>query len=260
MSGDKGNRPTLTAAIRRVLDGDVNAYGIIYETIDKPLRCYIGIMYRRHDYEIRDEIAVRTHEFIFENLSRYDPARASFQRWANLASRNVALRVMTERFNLHKVETERGTWKRESISIAMDEEALSLATKAGPDSNEALWLKHVLWQEYSALAREGRLSLALHVVEGRPLPETAKLLNTLIKLRGQIPLFMGRYSMKAVMAKGAKGDYATLQVQNAGHIEDLEVLRFLAGQFDAFKDKPLIIEREPGDDDDEVVEADTHGM
>jgi len=90
--------------------------------------------------------------------------------------------------------------------------------------------------------------------------KTAKLLNTLIKLRGQIPLFMGRYAMKAVMAKGAKGDYATLQVQNAGHVEDLEVLKFLAGQFDAFKDKPLIIEREPGDDDDEVVEADTHGM
>jgi len=90
--------------------------------------------------------------------------------------------------------------------------------------------------------------------------KTAKLLNTLIKLRGQIPLFMGRYSMKAVMTKGAKGDYAVLQIQNAGHVEDHATLRFLANQFNAFKDKPLNIDREPGEDDDVDVTTDTSGM
>ncbi len=184
MSGDKGTSPTLTAAIRRVLDGDVDAYGTIYDIIDKPLRSYVDKRYGRLDDDFRNEVATRTHTFVFENLAQYDPGFASLQTWAIWSSRNVALQVMTERFNLHKVRTEDGKWQRETISIAMDEEALALATKAGPDSNEALWLKHVLWQEYEALAREGRLSLTMHVVEGRPLHETAKLLNIpVIRLR-----------------------------------------------------------------------------
>ncbi len=92
--------------------------------------------------------------------------------------------------------------------------------------------------------------------------KVAKLLNTLIKLRGPIPLFMGKYSMKAVMAPGKKGEYATFQITNAGHITDEDTLKFLATQFDAFKDKPLVIEREPGDDTDEDAEAtgDAGGM
>lgn len=184
MSGDKGNSPTLTDTIRRVLDGDVDAYGTVYDIIDKPLRFYIDRAYGRMDDDFRNEVVTRTHTFVFEHLAQYNPGYASIQTWAKWSSRNVALRVMTERFNLHKVETEDGKWKRESISIAMDEEALSLASQAGPDSNEASWLKHVLWQEYSALAREGRLSLAFRVVEGRRLEDTAKLLNMpVIRLR-----------------------------------------------------------------------------
>ena len=187
MTGDKGNSPTPMAAIRRVLDGDVDAYGIIYETIDKPLRCYIGIMYGRHDCEIQDEIANRTHEFIFENLSRYDPALASFQRWANLASRNVALRVMTERFNLCKVETGDGRWERVATTVAMDEEALTLVARTVPGPDEAQfaeWQSHLLWKEYDALANDGRLSISLHILQGRTLADTARKLHMpVIRLR-----------------------------------------------------------------------------
>jgi len=184
MTGDKGNGPTLTATIRRVLEGDVDAYGTIYDIIDKPLRYYIRRTYGRFDDDFRNEVATRTHTFVFEHLAQYNPGYATLQTWAKRSSRNVALRVMTERFTLHKVETKKGKWERESISIALDEDALTLAAMPGPDSDEALWLKHVLCQEYSALAREGKLSLALHVVEGRPLHETAKLLNIpVIRLR-----------------------------------------------------------------------------
>jgi len=171
------NPKEVTDAIQRVLSGDVNSYKVIYDVIDKPLRANIDKMYGHLDHDFRNEVANRTHTFVFENLHRYNPGYASIQTWSNWCSRNVALRVMTERFTLHKVKTESGRWERESISIAMDEEALTLASKSGPDSSETLWLKHVLWQEYDALAREGRLSLALHVVEGRPLHETAKMLN-----------------------------------------------------------------------------------
>ncbi len=187
MTGDKGNGPTLTAAIRRVLDGDVDAYGTIYDIIDKPLRSYIGSIYKDHDREVQQEIADRTHTYIFENLNKYDPTRAPFQRWVNLMSRNVALRVLTERYNLRKVETSAGRWERLPMTIAMDEEALALAARSvpGPEAEYfAKWQEHLLWKEYDALANEGRLSIQLHILEGRTLKETAKELGMpVIRLR-----------------------------------------------------------------------------
>ena len=181
------NKKELTEAIQRVLSGDVNAYRIIYDIIDRPLRSYIGILYGRHEYEIQDEIANRTHEFIFENLSRYDPARASFQRWANLASRNVALRVMTERFNLRKVETGDGRWERFATTIAMDEEALALVARSVPGTEEihdAEWQEHLLWKEYDELASEGRLSMAFYDLGDKNLADTASELGMpVIRLR-----------------------------------------------------------------------------
>ena len=113
MSGDKGTSPALTAAIRHVLDGDVDAYGTIYDIIDKPLRYYIVKRYGRMDDDFRNEVVTRTHTFVFEHLAQYNPSVASIQTWAKLSSHNVALRVMTERFNLRKdvVKLTKGTEK-----------------------------------------------------------------------------------------------------------------------------------------------------
>lgn len=85
----------------------------------------------------------------------------------------------------------------------------------------------------------------------------AKKLNTLIAARGPIPLFMGKYQLRAVMAKGkGGGDYATFQVSNAGHITDEPTLHHLAEQFDVMKNKQVVIDREPGEDDDAEAEGD----
>jgi len=86
--------------------------------------------------------------------------------------------------------------------------------------------------------------------------KVAKKLNTMIYKRGPLPLFMGKYSARSVMVKGKKGDYATFAFVNDGFIEDEEMLKFLAEQFDTFKNKEVVIDREPGDDtgeDDEEV-------
>ncbi len=82
----------------------------------------------------------------------------------------------------------------------------------------------------------------------------AKKLNTLIAKRGAIPLFMGKYKVRAVMTPSKKGDYATLSIMNDGFVTDTTMLQFLATQFEVFKDKPIVIEREPGQDDDEEPE------
>jgi RNA polymerase sigma factor (sigma-70 family) len=187
MSGDKGSSPTLTAAIRRVLDGDVDAYGTIYDIIDKPLRYYIDRTYGRMDDDFRNEVVTRTHTFVFENLHRYNPGYASILTWAKWSSRNVALRVKTERYNLRKVLDPDGRWQRLPMTIAMDEEALALAARpvAGPEEEYfAKWQDHLLAKELETLANEGRLSTTLPALEGLTQKQAAKKLGIpVIRLR-----------------------------------------------------------------------------
>jgi len=134
-----------------------------------------------------DEVDVRTHEYVFENLNLYKSDDSSFQTWMNWASRNIALRVMTERFNLRKVRTPDGKWQRVAVSIAMDEEALALVARTVPGPEEihdAEWQRHLLWQAYDALANDGRLSVALYDIGGRTLADTARELGMpVIRLR-----------------------------------------------------------------------------
>ena len=150
MGKRKSNPMELTEAIQRVLNGDVNAYRIIYDITDRPLRSYIGSRYGHLDDDFKTDVANGTHEFVFENLNQYKSDDSSLQTWMNWASRNVALTVMTERFNLRKVKTADGKWERVAASIAMDEEALALVAKTvpGPEEiREAEWQRHLLWQD-----------------------------------------------------------------------------------------------------------------
>ena len=187
MTGDKGNSPTLTAAIRRVLSGDVNAYRIIYDITDRSLRSYIGSRYGHLDDDFKTDVVNGTHEFVFENLNQYKSDESSLQTWMNWASRNVALTVMTERFNLRKVKTADGKWERVAVSIAMDEEALALVAKLvpGPEEiHEAKWQEHLLWQTYDTLANEGRLSVAHYDLGDKTLADAARELGMpVIRLR-----------------------------------------------------------------------------
>jgi len=82
--------------------------------------------------------------------------------------------------------------------------------------------------------------------------KVAKKFNTLMKLRGPIPMFMGKYQFSTILVDGPKGSYAQLQITNAGFVTDEKTLSFLAEQFDAVKDKPVQFDREPGEDDDEL--------
>lgn len=75
--------------------------------------------------------------------------------------------------------------------------------------------------------------------------------NTLMTLRRAAPLFMGKYTMRAVMAPSPKGTYAAFAIANAGWVTEGEKLKKLAQLFDDFKDKDLVVEREPGQDDEE---------
>ena len=176
MTGDKGNSPTLTAAIRRVLSGDINAYEEIYLATDGALRAFVGTRYQHLGRDFSDEVSVRTHEYVLTHLDRYDASRgASFQTWMNWQSRNVAAKVAAEWFNLRRVRVG-GRVQRVSRSVAVDGEALEMLARAEPDPaavREAESDSEVLWEEYEALATEARRSVTLHDIDGMTLAESA---------------------------------------------------------------------------------------
>ena len=177
----------IAEAISRVRAGDVNAYEEIYAVCDGALRAFMSRRYGYLGNDFVDEVDVRTHEYVFENLNLYKSGGSSFQTWMNWASRNIALRVMTERFNLRKVMNADGRWERVAVSIAMDEEALALVARTVPGPEEihdAEWQRHLLWQEYDALANDGRLSVTHYDLGGGSLADVARDLGMpVIRLR-----------------------------------------------------------------------------
>jgi RNA polymerase sigma factor (sigma-70 family) len=117
---------------------------------------------------------------VFPRLNRYDPGRgASFQTWLNWQSRNVAAKVAAEWFNLRRVNIG-GRWQRMSRTVAVDEEGLEMLCRPVPDPAEVREAESdslVLWQEYEALAAEGKLSVTAHDMEGMTLAESALVLG-----------------------------------------------------------------------------------
>jgi DNA-directed RNA polymerase specialized sigma24 family protein len=177
----------LARAVKLVLAGDVNAYEEIYAVCDGALRAFVGRRYGHLGDDFVNEVAIRTHEFAFTHLDSYNSdGDATYQTWLNLRSLNVAGEVLAERLDLHRLGP-RGARRRVGVSESFDEETHALRPGSGhcpAEEYEAKMRSRLLWQEYEALAREGRLSIALHDVEGRTLAETAQALDMpLIRVR-----------------------------------------------------------------------------
>jgi DNA-directed RNA polymerase specialized sigma24 family protein len=163
MTGDKGKSPTLTAAIRRVLSGDVESYEVVHNRIDRPLRAYI----RSHFYwagpSFEDEVAVRTHEYAIPRLGEYDAAKASLQTWYNWQSRSVAGLVMREWFGPRLVQYDEAVHEAWAV------------TATGPaDVYEEKRLSRVLREESESLSEEERQSITLHDIRRLTFDESAK--------------------------------------------------------------------------------------
>jgi RNA polymerase sigma factor (sigma-70 family) len=191
MTGDKGKSPTLTAAIRRVLSGDVESYEVIHKHTDGPLRLHVA---RRHGLSVDDdfvkEVAIRTHEYVLNHLRLYNSDRgAAFQRWMEVQSLNVAREVVIERRDLHRLGS-RGERKYVDLGENFDEELhpRRACPRPGPaEVHEAQERSRCLWQAFEELVSEGRLSVALYDIEGLTLSETATRLDKpLISVRRQL--------------------------------------------------------------------------
>ena len=163
MTGDKGTSPTLMAAIRRVLSGDVESYEVIHHHIDRPLRAFIASHFYWAGPDFVDEVAVRTHEYALSRLSEFDETKSTPQTWLRWLSRSVASQVMREWFGSWLVQFD------ESVHEAW------AATVAGPaEIYEERRLSRVLGEEKSHLLEDERRSVELHDEGGLTYDESAE--------------------------------------------------------------------------------------
>jgi len=154
----------LSGAIRRVLDGDANAYEGIYAVCDRALRAFVSRRYGRLGGDFIDEVAIRTHEYAVSHLNSYDPDKgASFQTWLIWQSRSIAGHVAREWFSRRFVRYNQAA-----------HEAWAL-TETGPgDVYEEKRLWRVLQEETEALPEDERRTVVVHDIEARSHPEIAK--------------------------------------------------------------------------------------
>lgn len=82
--------------------------------------------------------------------------------------------------------------------------------------------------------------------------KVARQLNALIRLRNA-PVFAAKFVLTSVMETNSKGTYGMYQVRNAGWVDE-PTFKYAEGVYEAIKQKNLVIEREPGADDDITFE------
>lgn len=173
IEGSSGKEP-VAEAIAQVLAGDENAYEIIYKCCDARLRAFVAARHNRRGPDFVDEVAARTHVWAFRHLGGYDAARgASFQTWLNLQSRNEAQAVAIERYGrrFERLDEIRHAPVLDVVPDPADVRARDESARE-------------LWREYEALAEEGRLSVALHDIDGRSFPAIARHMSmTVSKVR-----------------------------------------------------------------------------
>jgi RNA polymerase sigma factor (sigma-70 family) len=160
----------LRPAIVRVRGGELNAYKAIYEVCDRPLRSFIGRRYGLFGSDFVDEVAIRTHEYAFTHIDKYDSDKgASFQTWLNWQSRNIAAQVMAE-------------WAVRGRPHRAKKHEAGSTTAAGPETELAARLRdRALKEELTALPDDERLVILYHDLEMLTLAETAEATSLTIR-------------------------------------------------------------------------------
>ncbi len=149
-------------AVKRVLAGDVEAYSVVYLATDGRLRAFVRSRFWAYGPEFAEEVAVRTHERALARLVEFDASRSSFPTWLCWQARNVAGQVRREWFDPRLVSSD-------------EESERAVASVPGPEElHDSAERGRLLAEEYRRLEQKGRLSIALHDIEGLSFTAAAK--------------------------------------------------------------------------------------
>ena len=142
----------IACAVKRVQDGDIEAYDEVYRLCDGPLHTILGSRYSRRGERFVDEVAHRTLVYGFEHRNEYKPIkRASYLTWLVWMSFNVAKKVWAE-------------WNDPNM-VSLDEELdvqYVLSPSDPAEEYERQRRNRALRQELKALAEDDRLNVAGH--------------------------------------------------------------------------------------------------
>jgi len=149
--------------IRKVLEGNENAYAEIYACCDEALKGFIGRRFGHLGQDFVEEVAILTHEFAFTHISEYSSDRgASFRTWLFWQARAVARNVRREWYGSRFVRYSQA-----------QHEAYAVSATGPVDIYEEKRLWRVLHEETRALPESERQTVMLHDIEARSHPEIA---------------------------------------------------------------------------------------
>lgn len=82
-------------AIRRVLGGDTEAFRILVERYERPIRCMVRTL--NADWHNAEDVAQEVFVAVFENLGTYDARRCRFSTWLFTIARNKCVKTLKKK-------------------------------------------------------------------------------------------------------------------------------------------------------------------
>lgn len=146
------------AVIRRVVEGDVEAFTSLIERYQRPVFAFVGNMV--DDRLACEDIVQDTFFAAYEHLAGFDPGRASFATWLFTIARNRTLKELEKR-------------GRRPVPISLDGPAARVVPSA--DRHGERELRLALEGALAGLCVEERTTFVLLELADRSVQEVAQL-------------------------------------------------------------------------------------
>jgi len=147
------------ATVRRMLDGDEDAFRELYRSIQPGLLRYLTVLVGVTDAE---DVAAETWAQAVRDLARFEGSADGFRGWVTTIARHRALDLLRSKGRRPVVDVppedlveqpEAPSAEAETLALVTTQEALRLISSLPPDQAEAVLLRAVVGLDANAAAR-----------------------------------------------------------------------------------------------------------
>jgi RNA polymerase sigma-70 factor (ECF subfamily) len=145
--------------LRRLLEGDEDAFRVVYRDVQPGLVRYLAVLVGTSDAE---DVAAEAWAQAFRDLARFSGAYDGFRGWVTTIARNRALDLLRARARRPVVDSDlaglpeppaAAAAEAEAITLVSTQEALRLIATLPPDQAEAVLLRAVVGLDAPTAAR-----------------------------------------------------------------------------------------------------------